>query len=289
VRTVPIVTSRVLRKEPHKMTDEYAQRNKKPLFKLKTGGSLGLKNAASPAFRHNRPLLSDSLPPEIDLEIFESLIGYRFREEKLLCTALTHRSLQAVGERSHYERLEFLGDAVLDLAIAELLLEEYPDANEGMLSKLRAALVNTTCLASVATELGFGKYVRLSRGEIVSGGAGRPALLADVIEAVVGAVFSESGYDRTKETIRTIFSNRIKEVAPSDPKTELQERVHLLSRKAPQYKVECTEGPEHSPVFVSVVLIDGEVFGRGRGSTKKLSQQAAAAEALKILIETPKV
>jgi ribonuclease-3 len=259
---------------------------KKPIFKLKTNGA-GMKDGASTALRYSRQAV-DSPPSELNLEVFEGLIGYRFADEKLLCTALTHRSLQAIGERSHYERLEFLGDAVLDLAIAELLLEEYPTANEGTLSKLRAALVNTTCLASVATELEFGKYVRLSRGEIAAGGAERPALLADVVEAVVGAAFYESGYERTKEMVRKVFSKRINDVAPSDPKTELQERVHMLSRKAPQYKVECTEGPEHSPVFVSVVLIDGEIFGRGRGSTKKLSQQAAAAEALRALADVQK-
>jgi len=255
--------------------------SKKPVFKLKANGS-GMKDGTSSVLRYARQGV-DAPSWELNLEVFEGLIGYRFSDEKLLCTALTHRSLQAIGERSHYERLEFLGDAVLDLAIAELLLEEYPAANEGTLSKLRAALVNTTCLASVAAELEFGKHVRLSRGEMVAGGAERPALLADVVEAVVGAVFYESGYDRTKEMVRKVFGNRIREVAPSDPKTELQERVHMLARKAPQYKVECTEGPEHSPVFVSVVLIDGEILGRGRGSTKKLSQQAAAAEALKAL------
>lgn len=267
------------------MTEDDSQ-PKKPLFKLKMNG-VGTKDVSATVLRYSRPA-PDAPSLEMDLEVFESLIGYRFADEKLLCTALTHRSLQAIGERSHYERLEFLGDAVLDLAIAELLLEEYPTANEGTLSKLRAALVNTTCLASVATELEFGKYVRLSRGEMVAGGAERPALLADVVEAVVGAAFYESGYDRTKELVRKVFGKRIKDVAPSDPKTELQEKVHMLARKAPQYKVECTEGPEHSPVFVSVVLIDGEVFGRGRGSTKKLSQQAAAAEALKALADVTK-
>jgi ribonuclease-3 len=221
----------------------------------------------------------DSIEP-LDLERFNAIFGHNFADAELLETALTHRSMQASSERGHYERLEFLGDAVLDLAIAELLIAAHPDATEGELSKMRAALVNTSSLADIARSVDLGKFIRLSRGEMAAGGAERSSILADVVEAVIGALFCEVGYSDALDCIRRLFGDRISNVSPSDPKTELQEKLHALGKGAPIYKLECTEGPEHCPVFISVVEIDSEVMGRGSGATKKLSQQAAAAEAL---------
>jgi ribonuclease-3 len=227
---------------------------------------------------------SDSSAEGCDVDVFERMLGYRFKSQLLLQASLTHRSLRQVGGAdTHYERFEFLGDAVLDLAIAELLLEEHDDADEGKLSKMRAALVKTTALASLANDLQLSDHIRLSRSEVLLGGAARPSILADVLEALIGAVFFESGYESTREVIRRIFGNKIKNISPSDPKTELQERLHALMRITPEYRLECVDGPEHSPVFVSVVLIEGEVWGRGTGNSKKCSQQLAAAEALKSL------
>lgn len=213
-------------------------------------------------------------------ELFKEL-GYHFRDLNLIQLSMTHRSLQAEGSRMDYERLEFLGDAVLDLAIAQLLLDVHPDAKEGELSKMRAALVNTQTLADVARNLSLGSYVRLSRAEIASGGANRDSTLADVFEALIGAVYRESGFEQALKVVKSIFLARLESVHPNDPKTELQECLHQLGADAPQYLLEYVEGPEHAPTFVSLVKVNGELLGKGSGRTKKASQQVAAAEALK--------
>jgi ribonuclease-3 len=198
--------------------------------------------------------------------------------------ALTHRSVHAKSNiKNDYERLEFLGDAVLDLAVAHLLLDLYPEAREGELSKMRAALVNTQSLADAARELNLGPYIRLSRGELASGGAERASTLADVFEALMGAIYREAGFEVSHACVKRLFEQRLRTVTPTDPKTELQEALHARGSEAPEYLLEMVEGPEHSPTFVSVVKIDGKIVGRGRGTTKKASQQAAAAEALAAL------
>lgn len=215
----------------------------------------------------------------------ETRLGYKFQDWHWLERALTHRSVHATGNKTDYERLEFLGDAVLDLAVAHLLLDRHPDAREGDLSKMRAALVNTTSLAELARFLDLGPFIRLSRGELASGGSERPSILADVLEAVIGAVYREGGYQVALSCIECLFGNKLVDVIPRDPKTELQEALHAAGSSAPIYRLECVEGPEHAPAFISVVEVDGQIVGRGRGSTKKASQQAAAAEALVYLGE----
>ncbi len=217
----------------------------------------------------------------------ERAIGYNFTKRANLERAITHRSVQSRaspsdGEhaKNDYERLEFLGDAVLDLAVAQLLLDLYPDAREGELSKMRAAIVNTASLAEVARSLNLGPYLKLSRGELASGGADRSSILADVFEALMGAIFKEGGYETVFSCVKSLLHERLKNVTPTDPKTELQEALHVAGSSAPSYLLECVQGPEHAPTFVSVVQVDGQVVGRGSGPTKKASQQAAAAEAL---------
>jgi ribonuclease-3 len=210
----------------------------------------------------------------------EEKLDYVFKDRAWLERAVTHRSVHAKGTKSDYERLEFLGDAVFDLAVAHLLLDQHPEAKEGELSKMRAALVNTTSLAEIARELELGKFIRLSRGELASGGAERASILADVLEAVVGAVYREGGYDVARACVEGLIGDRLVTVTPRDPKTELQEALHAAGSEAPLYRLECVEGPEHAPVFISVVEVDGQIVGRGRGPTKKASQQTAAEEAL---------
>lgn len=210
----------------------------------------------------------------------EERLQFTFTDKAWLERALTHRSVHARGAKNDYERLEFLGDAVFDLAVAHLLLDRHPEAREGELSKMRAALVNTTSLAEIARELGLGKFIRLSRGELASGGADRPSILADVLEAVLGALYREGGYDVARQCVERLLGDRLVTVTPRDPKTELQEALHATGSEAPIYRLECVEGPEHQPIFVSLVEVDGQVVGRGRGPTKKASQQAAAEEAL---------
>jgi ribonuclease III len=213
--------------------------------------------------------------PEIEVAL-----GYTFKDHGWLERALTHRSLHPKGNKSDYERLEFLGDAVLDLAVAHLLLEVHGEAREGELSKMRAALVNTSSLAEIARRINLGSFIRLSRGELASGGAERSSILADVLEAVMGAIYREAGYPQALEVALNLFGDQIRTVMPRDPKTELQEVLHARGKDAPQYLLECVEGPEHAPTFISVVLVDQEICGRGRGATKKASQQEAASEAL---------
>ena len=205
---------------------------------------------------------------------------YVFTKKDLLISAITHRSMQQRGIKKDYERLEFLGDAVLDLAVAHLLLDAYPDLKEGDLSKMRAALVNTQSLADIARTLDLSSVVRLSQAEVSTGGNERPALLADVVEALFGAIYRDGGYDAARDVIEAIFADRVQKVTPTDPKTELQEILHALSMENPVYVLDGTSGPEHAPEFISSVSIHGTVYGTGRGTTKKSSQQEAAAQAL---------
>jgi len=246
----------------------------------------------------SQSIFEDSEGPEVsevpsenmpDLAVVEASLSYTFKDRVLFELALTHRSVQSRGTRNDYERLEFLGDAVLDLAVAHLLLENYPEAREGDLSKMRAALVNTTSLAEVSRNLSLGKYIRLSRGEVASGGADRPSILADVIEALMGAIYREAGFDVAFKVVSQLFIEKLKNVTPRDPKTELQEKLHARGDQSPEYLLECVEGPEHAPAFVSIVQVCGETFGRGRGPTKKASQQEAAAEAIQKLDSCSKV
>jgi len=218
-----------------------------------------------------------------DLRDLERQLQYTFRESAAIERALTHRSMHSKGNESDYERLEFLGDAVIDLAVAHLLLEHHPEAREGDLSKMRAALVNTNSLAEIARMIGLSSFIRLSKGEVANGGAERPSILADVVEALVGAIYREAGFSEALRAVKHLFGSRISDVLPRDPKTELQELLHTLLKPAPAYLLECVEGPEHAPTFVSVVQIDGVMSGRGRGATKKASQQSAASEALELL------
>jgi ribonuclease-3 len=223
---------------------------------------------------------SDRRHARTDYEFIEEKIGYTFKNRSDLAAALTHRSALGFKERADYERLEFLGDAVLDLAVADLLIEIHPEAREGELSKMRAALVNTQALAAIAKRFELGPFIKLGRGENSSGGQERPSILADVIEAIVGAMYRDGGFDRSIEVIRNIFGDTLKEVTPFDPKTELQELLHAAGSEPPEYLLEMVEGPEHQPTFVTVVIIDGEIAGRGKGPNKKAAQQFAAAKVI---------
>lgn len=219
------------------------------------------------------------ITPE-DYQKLEESISYIFKDRGWLDRALTHRSAPVEGQKSDYERLEFVGDAVFDLSVAHLLTDKHPEAKEGDLSKMRAALVNTASLAEIAKKLHLNNYIRLGRGELAAGGSERPSILADVLEAVIGAIYLDGGYDAAFASVRGLFGDMILSVTPRDPKTELQEALHAAGSQAPNYLLECMEGPEHAPTFVSVVEVDGEIVGRGRGATKKASQQEAAAQAL---------
>jgi ribonuclease-3 len=219
-----------------------------------------------------------------DLSILQSKLGVAFNSTELLERALTHSSALGKAYRLDYERLEYLGDAVLDLAVADLLLDAHPMAKEGELSKMRAALVNTDALATFAENLSLYDFVRVSKAERQQKGHRRPSILADVVESIIGAIFKEHGYIKAKEVIKILIGDNITTGQHNDPKTELQEKLHALGLEHPQYILDQVSGPEHQPLFSSTVFMGSEPLGRGEGKTKKSSQQAAATQAL-ILIE----
>ncbi len=216
----------------------------------------------------------------------EEGLGHRFESPALLLHALTHRSLESEepAEVSN-ERLEFLGDAVLQLVVTEFLFTEYPQLPEGEMAKARAACVNRAELARIARRLDLGSAIRLGRGEQATGGREKPSILADALEAVLAAVYLDGGQSAVRSVILTHWERLIREKATSpgrlDFKTRLQE-VLASQSKVPAYEVE-GEGPDHERVFSATVQVDEDVIGRGTGRSKKEAQQAAAREALEAL------
>ena len=209
-------------------------------------------------------------------------IGHRFADESLLERALAHRSwcAETPGAVSN-ERLEFLGDAVLGWAIADIVYHRY-DVAEGQLTDLRKSVVNAIALAEVAHELDLGPHILLGRGEAAAGGAGKPSILSDAFEAVLGAVYLDGGAAAAFSMVERLVVPRMPENADSldqfDQKTQLQELSARAGRGAPEYEV-TSRGPDHAKSFRARVLIDGEVIGEGDGRSKKADEQAAATEA----------
>ena len=219
------------------------------------------------------------------LSELEVRIGYRFVDRDQLFVALTHRSYTAEHFAEPYERLEFLGDAVLQLAVTRYLFETYPEAAEGELAKVRAAVVSAPVLASVAGQFGLGGVVRLGRGEEQTGGREKESILSDVVESVLGVVFREAGYGTAEALVWTHWGPLIDERASTpgalDYKTRLQEL--LVSRGLlPEYET-LEHGPEHAREFTAVVAAAGERLGSGEGTSKKRAEQQAAQEALESL------
>ena len=217
---------------------------------------------------------------DVDCSKLENSIGYSFRDKKLLQSALTHASAD-VGES--YERLEFLGDAVLALAVSEHLFFEKPEDSEGDLTKCRAALVNETALAEVARDLELSEFLTLGRGERNSGGADKPSILADVVEAIIGAVYVDSGFESAKSMVNRLLENSFQTVLSGggfkDFKTRLQECYHKKGISDIQYVVYKEEGPPHDRVFYVKLYVDGEEIAQGQGRSKKTAEQKAAKQA----------
>jgi ribonuclease III len=198
----------------------------------------------------------------------------------LLETALTHPSAVAAGE-PHYERLEFLGDAVLDLAIADLLMRRFPEAKEGALSKERASIVNGRTLAVKALEIGLGREMRLGKGEEKSGGRDKTSILAAAFEAVIGAIYTDGGLVPAQRVVERLFADDIGgPAAERDYKTELQEIAYRRFRSQPVYELVSARGPDHAKRFTTRIRIAGRELGVGEGASKKQSEQAAARAAL---------
>jgi ribonuclease III len=197
--------------------------------------------------------------------------------------ALTHRSWAfEQGGQPTNERLEFLGDAVLGLVVTDEIYSSHPDEQEGRLAKLRAAAVRAESLAQVARGLSLGRYIRLGRGEAASGGADKDSILADALEAVIGAVYVDQGFATAYDLVERLFADRLIEVAAShaalDFKTSLQELAAARFEVLPRYEVTDT-GPDHAKTFTATVAIDGTLAGRGEGRSKKEAEQRAAREA----------
>jgi len=207
-------------------------------------------------------------------------IGHTFTRPELLGQALAHRSWcsEEVGRESN-ERLEFLGDAVLGLVVADHSYRTSPDLSDGMLSKVRAAVVNAHVLAEVATELGIPGHLRLGKGEDASGGRAKVSILADAMEAVIGAVYLDAGLDAARALVLARLSDRIDiavgEPGESDHKSRLQEQTVRLGRGVPHYDVEGF-GPDHARRYLATVYVAGQRLGTGEGRSKKDAEQDAA-------------
>lgn len=217
----------------------------------------------------------------------EKRLGYRFKAPELLEQALTHRSWAHEREEAvvHYERLEFLGDAVLGLITAEQLYRDHPDLPEGELSKRKSFLVSRDVLARRGEELGLGELLRLGVGEERSGGRAKASLLADAVEAVLGAIYLDGGLDAARRALAALFTTGLARPGggPTDAKTVLQETVQARGWPLPEYQLVDQAGPDHAKRFTVEVRLRGEPAGHGHGRSKKLAEQEAAAVALAAL------
>lgn len=223
------------------------------------------------------------MAPARKLKELESRLGYNFAGRDLLKKALTHASVrQASGKRRDNERLEFLGDRVLGLAIAELLSEVYPAASEGELAKLYNRLVRGGTCAAIARELNLGPFLALSEAEAESGGREKETILADACEALLGAIFLEAGYQTARDVVRTLWASRVgtSPADAADAKSLLQEWAQGQGLELPAYVEVDRQGPDHAPRFTAEVRIRGRKPARGEGASKRAAEQAAATALL---------
>jgi ribonuclease III len=220
------------------------------------------------------------------MQSLEEQLGYQFRNPLLLAEALTHPSLAYETHRAHFDnqRLEFLGDAVLQLIFTHELFRMFMDFNEGNLTKLRARLVSRTALASYARSRDIGAHLLMGRGEETSGGRSRASTLSDAFEALIGAIYLDGGLETAREVVLRLCSAELKSIAESprevNPKGHLQEMLQALSAGSPHYTIISEEGPDHNKRFIARVTWSGHVLGTGNGLSKKQAETAAAEAAL---------
>lgn len=218
------------------------------------------------------------------LQLLEQRIGYDFRNTALLKQALTHSSYmneQRINKAGDYERLEFLGDAVLEMVSSVFLFREHPELSEGELTKLRASMVCEPSLAFCARDLELGEFVLLGKGEEITGGRQRDSIISDVMEAVIGAVYLDGGLEPARKFIDTfILSDLENKRLFYDSKTTLQELIQGKLKKEFHYSLIGEEGPEHDKLFRVEILMEGQRIGMGTGRSKKAAEQQAAYEAL---------
>jgi len=215
----------------------------------------------------------------------EESLGYSFSNRNLLAEAMTHRSYtnECPGQMPDNERLEFLGDAVLDLIISQYLMSKLPKSPEGELTRIRAEVVALPSLERLARSLDLGKALLLGRGEERSGGRNKASLLADALEALFGAIFTDGGFDRARSVILPLFVPSLHQAAADegqDYKSRLQEVLQAAQRGLPVYQLAETTGPAHECTYLVEIIIDGRLYGTGKGRTKKGAEQAAAKAAL---------
>lgn len=212
-------------------------------------------------------------------------VGYQFRNEELLERALTHKSYANENRvTAHNERLEFLGDAVLSLVISEYLMQTCQDSSEGDLSRLRAAVVSEPALASIAREIGLGKYLLLGRGENQTGGRDKDSLLANCLEALIASIYLDAGKAAIETFVIRFFKELIEKTcmsrSPLDYKTTVQELCQERLKQLPEYHIVAETGPNHRKQFIVELVIKGETYGRGAGKSKKEAEQRAAKDAI---------
>lgn len=232
--------------------------------------------------------------PDPGLRALEERLGYVFRRSGLLAAALTHRSYSAEADQpglAENQRLEFLGDAVLGAISAEWLVAHRPEWREGTLTKVRSRLTNAAALARVARRLGLGDFLRLGRGEEQSGGRGKLAVLADALEAVLGALWLDGGPEPARQLFACWFADEIAGAVEAggddNPKGELQERMHRECKESPRYEVLTERGPSHARHFRVAVFRGEEQLGVGEGASKREAEMNAARAALEGLDSSP--
>lgn len=232
-----------------------------------------------------------------ELEALQAALKYTFSDRGILLQALTHTSYghehfpkRPLALRDN-ERLEFLGDAILDAIVSDILLECYPEYHEGRLSKIRAAVVNEKTLNDVAVRLGLGDAVRLGKGEALSGGTAKPSILSSTFEAIVAAIYLDGGFNAVYPVVRYLFQPFFKRDAEilhtADPKTRLQEKIQASRKLTPTYHLLGSEGPDHAKTFTVEVQVAGEALASASGSSKKDAEQNAARHALDALEPIP--
>ncbi|SFV75181.1 Ribonuclease III [hydrothermal vent metagenome] len=221
---------------------------------------------------------------EKKLETLEKVLGYTFKDKKLLIEALTHKSYKQPYDN---ERLEFLGDAVLDLIVGEYLYKKFSSSNEGNLSKIRASLVNEAGFDKLARDIELGKYIFLSNAEENNGGREKSSLLSNAFEAVIGAIYLESGLEIVKDIAIRLIEKNYKDISlhslSRDYKTTLQELTQAQFGVPPEYKVLASRGPDHLKEFEIAVIIEGKEYARAVGKSKKMAQQECARLAIELL------
>lgn len=216
----------------------------------------------------------------------QSVLRINFKDNNLLTQAFIHRSYlnEVKINTNSNERLEFLGDSVLSLIVSDYLYLQRKNDAEGELTNLRAYIVKTKSLSEAAKKLNLGKYLKLSKGESLSGGENNPQLLANTYEALLGAIYLDQGLEAVKkvieETLLALFEMEIKKGPPKDAKSNLQEIVQEKFKKSPLYKIIHTKGPDHAKEFVVAVYIKGKEYGRGVGSSKQVAEEQSATRAL---------